>query len=148
MALPEGGFDMRVYESDKIRNVAILGHSGSGKSNLTEAIHYTAGLTNRISKPTDEAKYTSSMGLFSIEYKNNKYNFIDTPGYFDFAGELTSAMQAVSGAIIVVDGTTDLQVGTEKALEITDELNMPKFIFVNKIDSEKSDYEKILEQLK
>ena len=148
MALPEGGFDMRVYESDKIRNVAILGHSGSGKSNLTEAIHYTAGLTNRISKPTDEAKYTSSMGLFSIEYKNNKYNFIDTPGYFDFAGELTSAMQAVSGAIIVVDGTTDLQVGTEKALEITDELNMPKFIFVNKIDSEKSDYEKILEQLR
>lgn len=148
MAKPEGGFDMRVYESDKIRNVAILGHSGSGKSNLTEAIHFTAGLTNRISKPTDEAKFTSSMGLFSIEYKNNKYNFIDTPGYFDFAGEITSAMKAASGAIIVVDGTTDLQVGTEKALEITDELNMPKFIFVNKIDSEKSDYEKILDQLR
>lgn len=148
MAKPEGGFDMRVYESDKIRNVAILGHSGSGKSNLTEAIHFTAGLTNRISKPTDEAKFTSSMGLFSVEYKNNKYNFIDTPGYFDFAGEITSAMKAASGAIIVVDGTTDLQVGTEKALEVTDELNMPKFIFVNKIDSEKAEYEKILEQLR
>lgn len=139
---------MRVYESDKIRNVAVLGHSGSGKSNLMEAINYTVGLTNRISKPTDEAKYTSSLGLFSVEYRNNKYNFLDTPGYFDFSGEITSAMQASSGAVIVVDGTTDLQVGTEKALEITDDLNMPRFIFVNKIDSDKAEYQKILDQLR
>lgn len=139
---------MRVYESDKIRNVAILGHSGSGKSNLMEAVNFTVGLTKRISKPTDEAKFTSSLGLYSVEYRNNKYNFLDTPGYFDFSGELTSVMQAASGAVIVVDGTTDLQVGTEKALEITDDLNMPRFIFVNKIDSDKADYEKILDQLR
>lgn len=139
---------MRVYESDKIRNVAILGHAGSGKSNLIEAIHYTAGLANRISKPTDEVKLTTSVGLYAVEYNDNKYNFLDTPGYFDFSGEVTSAMKAASGAIIMVDGTTDLQVGTEKALEITDDLSMPKFIFVNKIDSEKADYEKILEQLR
>lgn len=139
---------MRVFESDKIRNVAILGHSGSGKSNLNEAIHYTAGLVNRISKPTDEIKLTSSMNLYALDYNNNKYNFIDTPGYFDFQGEVSSAMTAAAGAIIVVDGTTDLQVGTEKALEITDDLNDPRFIFVNKIDSEKADYEKILNQLR
>lgn len=139
---------MKVYESDKIRNVAILGHAGSGKSNLIEAIHFTAGLAKRISKPTDEVKLTNVLGLYAVEYNNNKYNFLDTPGYFDFSGELSSAMRAALGAIIVVDGTTDLQVGTEKALEITDDLSMPKFIFVNKIDSEKADYEKILNQLR
>ncbi len=139
---------MKVYESDKIRNVAILGHAGSGKSNLIEAIQYTAGLVNRISKPTDEVKLTNTVGLYAIEYNNNKYNFLDTPGYFDFSGEVTSAMSAALGAILVVDGTTDLQVGTEKALEITDDLAMPRLIFVNKIDSEKADYEKILDQLR
>ncbi|MBP2028827.1 elongation factor G [Acetoanaerobium pronyense] len=139
---------MRVYESDKIRNIAILGHSGSGKSNLMEAINYTVKLTNKISKPTDEPKLTSSMNLHSLEWSNHKYNFIDTPGYFDFEGETVSAMAAASGTIIVVDGTTDLQVGTDKALELTDEYQTPRFIFVNKIDSEKSDYDKIVEQLR
>lgn len=139
---------MRVYESDKIRNVAILGHAGSGKSNLIEAIHFTAGLANRISKPTDPIKLTTTVGLYAVEYNHYKYNFLDTPGYLDFTGDVISALRAASGAIIMVDGTTDLQVGTESALEMTDELDMPKFIFVNKIDSEKSDYEKILEQLR
>lgn len=139
---------MKKYESEKIRNVAILGHSGSGKSNLIEAIHFTAGLANKISKPTDAINLTSSMKLFSVEYHNNKYNILDTPGYFDFSGEVISAMGAASGAIIVVDGTTDLQVGTDKALEITDDFNVPRLIFVNKIDSEKADYNKILDQLR
>ena len=139
---------MRVYESDKIRNVAILGHAGSGKSNLIEAIHYTAGLANRISKPTDPIKLTTTVGLYAVEYNNYKYNFLDTPGYLDFQGDMISALRAASGAIILVDGTTDLQVGTENALEMTDELDMPKFILVNKIDSEKADYEKILVQLR
>ena len=139
---------MRVYESDKIRNIAILGHSGSGKSNLMEAVHFTVKLTNRISKPTDDAKLTSSMNLYSLEWRDHKYNFLDTPGYFDFDGETVSAMAAASGTIIVVDGTTDLQVGTDKALELTDDYQTPRFIFVNKIDSDKSDYDKILEQLR
>lgn len=139
---------MRVYESEKIRNIAILGHSGSGKTNLTEAILYTGGILSRISKPTDDVKLTSSMNLFSLEWNEYKYNFLDTPGYFDFEGEIVSAMAAASGSIIVVDGTTDLQVGTDKALEITDEYRTPRFIFVNKIDSEKADFDKILEQLR
>ena len=139
---------MKVYESEKIRNVAILGHSGSGKSNLLEAFLYTVGKTNRISKPTDVAKITSSLGLNTIEYKEHKYNFIDTPGYFDFEGEVISATIAAASSIIVVDSTTSLQVGTDKALEICDDYNMPRFIFVNKIDSEKADYQKILDELK
>ena len=139
---------MKVYESEKIRNVAILGHSGSGKSNLLEAFLYTVGKTNRISKPTDVAKITSSLGLNTIEYKDHKYNFIDTPGYFDFEGEVISATIAAASTIIVVDSTTSIQVGTDKALEISDDYNMPRFIFVNKIDSEKADYQKILDELK
>ncbi|OPJ54935.1 elongation factor G [Alkalithermobacter paradoxus] len=139
---------MKFYESSKIRNIVILGHGGSGKTNLTEAILYTNKLTNRISKPNDKINMTTSLNLIPVEWNNYKYNFIDTPGYFDFYGEVVSAMKATSGAIIVVDATTDIEVGTDKALEITDENNTPRFIFVNKIDSEKADYDKVLEQLR
>ncbi|EHL19763.1 hypothetical protein HMPREF9628_01279 [Peptoanaerobacter stomatis] len=139
---------MKVYESDQIRNIAILGHSGSGKSNLMEAFLYTTGKTNRISKPTDQVKITSSLGLNAIEWKDHKYNILDTPGYFDFEGETISASIAAASTIIVVDATTSLQVGTDKALEFSDNYNFPRFIFVNKIDSEKADYERILDELK
>lgn len=139
---------MKVYGSNKIRNVVILGHGGCGKTNLTESILYTNKIVNRISKPNDTINMTSTLNLIPIEWNDHKYNFIDTPGYFDFHGEIVSAMRAVSGGIIVVDGTTDLQVGTDKAIEITDESKTPLFIFVNKIDSEKANYNKILDQLR
>ena len=139
---------MKAYEAQKIRNVAILGHSGSGKSNLIEAILYTGGKLDRISKPTDAAKITSSLGLTSLEYKDYKYNIIDTPGYFDFESEVISSLLAVASVIIVADSTTSLQVGTDKALEFADDNNLPRFIFVNKIDSEKADYYKVLDELK
>ena len=139
---------MKAYEAQKIRNVAILGHSGSGKSNLIEAILYTGGKLDRISKPTDAAKITSSLGLTSLEYKDYKYNIIDTPGYFDFESEVISSLLAVASVIIVADSTTSLQVGTDKALEFADDNNLPRFIFVNKIDSEKAEYYKVLDELK
>lgn len=139
---------MKVYESDKIRNIVILGHGGCGKTNLTESILYTNKLSNRISKPNDSMNMTTTMNLIPVEWNDHKYNFLDTPGYFDFHGEIVSAMKAATGSIIVVDGTAELQVGTDKALEITDENKTPRFIFVNKIDSEKANYNKILEQLR
>ena len=139
---------MRIYESDSIRNVAILGHSGAGKSNMTEALEYTAGLTARISNPNDNLKISSSTTLHAVEYQSLKFNFLDIPGYTDFFGELESGLAAADGAVIIVDGTTDLSVGTETSLELTDNRNIPKFIFVNKIDSEKADYEKTLSQLR
>lgn len=137
---------MKVYNNDKIRNVVVLGHSGCGKTNLVEAIMFNNKLSNRITKPNEAINMTYSMGLIPIEYNNYKYNFLDTPGYFDFHGEVVSAIAASNGAIIVIDGTTDLQVGTEKALEMTDE-NTPRIIFINKIDNEKADYKKVLSQL-
>lgn len=139
---------MKVYESDKIRNIVVLGHGGCGKTNLTESILYTNKLSNRISRPNDSINMTTTMNLIPIEWNDHKYNFLDTPGYFDFHGEIVSAMKAATGSIIVVDGTTELQVGTDKALEITDENKTPRFVFVNKIDSEKANYNKILEQLR
>lgn len=139
---------MRVYETDKIRNIVLLGHAGCGKSNLIEAILYTNNLVNRVTKPTDDAKMTSTLEVTPVEWNDHKYNFIDTPGYFDFHGETISAMRAAAGAIIIVDGTSDIEVGTDRALEVTDEHSTPRLIFVNKIDSEKANYEKVLDQLR
>lgn len=138
---------MKTYESNSIRNVAILGHSGSGKSNMAEALEFIAGLTKRIENPGND-RISSSTSLHTIEYQSLKFNFLDIPGYSDFFGELESGLAGADGAIIIVDGTTDLSVGTETALELADSRNIPRFIFVNKIDSEKSNYEKILSQLR
>ncbi|KXZ38941.1 elongation factor G [Alkalithermobacter thermoalcaliphilus JW-YL-7 = DSM 7308] len=139
---------MKFYESDRIRNVVVLGHGGAGKTNLLEAIYFTNNLVNRITRPSDKTNMTTSLNLSCIEWNNYKYNIIDTPGYFDFYADVVSAVNAALGAIIVVDATTDIQVGTDKAFEITDQYNIPKIIFVNKIDSEKADYKKVLDQLK
>jgi elongation factor G len=137
---------MKVYNSDKIRNVVILGHSGCGKTNLVEAIMFNNKLSNKITKPNEAINMTYTMGLIPIEHNGYKYNFLDTPGYFDFHGEVVSAMAASNGAVIVIDGTNNLEVGTEKALEMTDD-NTPRIIFINKIDNEKADYNNVIDQL-
>lgn len=137
---------MKVYDIESIRNIAILGQTGAGKSNFIESLEYTAGLKSKISQ--DETKMTNSVRLSSVEYQNIKYNLLDIPGYADFAGELESGLYASAGAIIVIDSTVDLSIGVETAMQACDDRKLPRFIFVNKIDSEKADYEKILSQLK
>ncbi|WP_064580177.1 elongation factor G [Streptobacillus moniliformis] len=139
---------MKIYDSDNMRNVGILGHSGSGKSNMLESLEFTANLITRISSPTEQFKMSNNLTLSSVEYQNMKYNLLDIPGYSDFYGELESGLAAIAGAIITIDATTDLSVGTEIALELTEERKIPKFIFINKIDSDKADYSKILNQLR
>ncbi|MBO3445453.1 elongation factor G [Clostridium sp. CCUG 7971] len=137
---------MKVYDSNMLRNISVLGHSGCGKTNLIEAISYTANLTNKIPKITDKVTMTYSMGLVPIEYNDFKYNLLDTPGYFDFSGEVISSLSASDAAIIVIDATTDVQVGTEKSLELTG--NIPKIMFINKIDNEKARYKDTLAMLR
>ncbi len=139
---------MTICESDKIRNIAVLGHSGSGKSILKDAILFSTNISDVSPIYEKATNISSDMNLFTVNWKGFKYNFIDTPGYADFYGEVVSGMSPAAGAIIIVDGTEDLQVGTDKALEITDEMQMPKLLFVNKIDSENADYYKILDQLR
>ncbi len=137
---------MKVYDNDMLRNIAILGHSGCGKTNLIEAIAYTSNLTNKIPKIMDKVNMTYSMGLVPVEYNDYKYNLLDTPGYFDFSGEVISSLSASDAAIIVIDATTDIQVGTEKSLELTH--NIPKIMFINKIDNEKARYKDTLSMLR
>ena len=137
---------MKVYDSNMIRNISILGHSGCGKTNLIEAISFTTNHKNKMPKLGDKVNMTYSMRLVPVEYNEYKYNLLDTPGYFDFNGEAISALNASDAAIIVVDATTDIQVGTEKALELTN--NIPRIIFINKIDNEKSRYKDTLEMLR
>ena len=140
------GAYMKVYDSNMLRNIAVLGHSGCGKTNLIEAIAYTSNLTNKISKQNDKVNMTYTLGLVPVEYNNYKYNLLDTPGYFDFCGEVISSLTASDAAIIVIDATTDIQVGTEKSLELTEDV--PKIMFINKIDNEKSRYKDTLEMLR
>ena len=137
---------MKVYDSNDLRNVAILGHSGCGKSNLIEAIAYTTNISKKMPKLSDKVNMTYSIELASIEYNGIKHNLLDTPGYFDFSGEVISSLRASDVAIIVIDATSPIQVGTEKSLELTE--NMPKIMFINKIDNEKARYKDAIEMLR
>ncbi|MDU4879332.1 MAG: elongation factor G [Clostridioides difficile] len=136
---------MKVYDSKMLRNVAVLGHSGCGKTNRIETIAYTAN-TNKIPKLTDKVNMTYSMGLIPIEYNDYKFNLLDTPGYFDFSGDVVSSLRASDAAIIVIDATAPIQVGTEKSLELTE--SIPKIMFINKIDNEKARYKDAIAMLR
>ncbi|WP_101774026.1 elongation factor G [Peptostreptococcus faecalis] len=135
---------MKVYNSEKIRNIAVLGHSGSGKTNLLETIAHAANI-NKIPKLSNNVQMTYSMSLMPIEYEGFKFNFLDTPGYTDFGGDMVSALYASDAAIIVIDATDPMQVGTEKAFELTE--GIPKIMFINKIDNEKARYKDVIEML-
>ena len=137
---------MKVYNSNDLRNVAILGHSGCGKSNLIDALAYTTNISKKMPKLSDKVNMTYSIGLDPIEYNGVKYNFLDTPGYFDFTGEVISSLRASDAAIIVIDATNPIQVGTEKSLELTED--MPKIMFINKIDNEKARYKDAIAMLR
>ncbi len=147
------------YGTEFIRNIALLGHGGDGKTTLNEAILYSLGVIDRFGKVEDgntvsdydpeEIKRTISIStsIAPVEYKNNKINFLDCPGYFDFAGEVTGALSVADAAVIVLSGVSGLVVGGEKAIALTKKLNLPKLIFINQMDRENADYHKVLDQL-
>ncbi len=151
---------MKVYSSEQIRNVVLLGHGGSGKTTLVEAMAHVAGLTNRQGKVTDgntisdfdkeEIKrgFSINTSCIPIEWKDCKLNILDTPGYFDFVGEAKEATRVADSAIIVVSGKSGVEVGTEIAWEHADEMGIPKMIFVTDMDDDKADIHRILEQLR
>ena len=150
---------MKVYETDKIRNLALVGHSGSGKTTLTEAILFITGVTKRQGRIEDgntvsdfdkeEIARNVSIGTAVIpaEWNDTKFNFLDAPGYFDFAGEMYGALRASEGAILLVDASSGVEVGTEKAGKYTEEHNIPKIIFLNKMDKENVNFEKVLDNI-
>lgn len=151
---------MKDYKVDRIRNVALLGHGGSGKTTLTESILFNLNLVNRMGKVTEgntvsdfdkeEISRGFSIGssVIPVEWNDSKYNILDTPGYFDFVGEVFGSLRVAGGAVIMVDATSGIEVGTEKAWKFTEKRAMPKIIFVNKMDKENVNYVKIIKELK
>lgn len=146
---------MRVYETSQIRNVVVLGHGGCGKTTLMEAMAYVTGVTNRQGKVEDgntisdfdkeEQKRLMSIGMsvIPIEYEDVKVNFLDTPGSFDFIGEVEEAMSAAGAAVIVVNAKAGIQIGTEKAWELCEKYNLPRIIFVTGMDDDQASFRRI-----
>ena len=137
---------MNVYTTDKIRNVVLLGHGGAGKTSLAEAFGYISGITSRMGKISDgntisdygkeEQKrgFSVSASVIPVEWEGTKINFIDTPGYFDFVGEVEEAVSAAGAAIIVVNGRSGVEVGTRKAWDLCEKYKLPRIFFVTDMD--------------
>ncbi|MGN0325977.1 MAG: elongation factor G, partial [Lachnospiraceae bacterium] len=150
---------MNVYTTEKIRNVVLLGHSGAGKTSLAEAMGYLAGLTSRMGKVEDgntisdfgkeeQKRHTSvSTSVIPLEWSDCKINLMDTPGGFDFVGEMEEAVSAADAAIIVVSGKAGVEVGTEKAWEICEKNNLPRMFFVTDMDVDNASYKNVVEEL-
>src|SRR5213594_366575 len=148
---------MRSYGPDKIRNIGLFGHGGSGKTTLTEALLLTAKATTRAGRvedgntvsdyDPDEQKRQMSINLSiaPLEWKNTKINIVDAPGYADFAGDVAATMRVLDGAIVVLDGAGGVEVGTEAVWEVAVANRLPRIIFVNKLDRENASFFRAVE---
>ena len=151
---------MREYHASSIRNIAILGHLGSGKTSLSESLLYVSGAIekkgeverkNTVSDYTQEEQNrqtTLSASLIPVEWKNHKINFIDTPGNEEFIGEVENVLAVVKGAILVIDASKGIEVGTERAWDELRNRNIPTLILVNKMDKENINFENILDNIR
>lgn len=150
---------MNVYTTDKIRNVCLLGHGGSGKTSLVEAMAYLSGITSRMGKVTDgntvsdygkeeqKRQFSISTSVIPIEWEGHKINILDTPGYFDFVGEVEEALSAAGAAIIVVNGKAGIEVGTLKAWELCEKYKLPRFIYVSNMDVDNASFRQVVEDM-
>ena len=150
---------MKVYRTDEIRNVVLLGHGGCGKTSLVEAMAYVSGAVNRMGKVADgntisdfdkeEQKrgFSISTSLVPIEWEKAKINILDTPGYFDFVGEVEEAVSAADAAVVVVSGKAGVEVGTEKAWELCDKYNLPRMVYVTEMDVDDASFREVVQQL-
>jgi elongation factor G len=150
---------MKVYTTDKIRNVVLLGHGGSGKTSLAEAFAYLSGITSRMGRVPDgntvsdygkeeqKRKFSINASVIPIEWEGCKINVIDTPGYFDFVGEAEEAVSAAGAAIIVVNGKSGIEVGTQKAWELCEKYKLPRFIYVSNMDVDNASFRQVVEDM-
>lgn len=151
---------MKGYTSETIRNVALLGHGGCGKTTFLESALLTTGVIKKLGKVEDgntvsdydkmeiEKGYSINTSIVPIEWKDSKINFIDTPGYFDFVGEVNAALRAAEAAVILVDAGSGIQVGTEAAWKACERYKTPRFIVINKRDKDEFDFYKTFDELK
>ena len=150
---------MATIETKRIRNVALLGHGGCGKTSLAEAMLYTSGAIDRLGKVGDgntvcdydaeeiARKFSLSGAIAPLMWKDIKINVLDCPGYLDFAGETSQILRVADSALIVVDGKSGIQVGTELAWDAATEAGLPKAFFINKFDDNEARFAKVLDAL-
>ncbi|MBQ1310710.1 MAG: elongation factor G [Blautia sp.] len=150
---------MDVYTTDKIRNVVLLGHGGCGKTTLAEAMAYLAGMTSRQGRVEDgntisdfdkeeiKRHFSISTTVIPVPWQKCKVNILDTPGYFDFVGEVEEAVGAADAAIIVISGKAGVQVGAQKAWNLCEKYKLPRMIFVTDMDLDDVSYRQIVEDL-
>ena len=150
---------METYKYEKIRNVAVLGHGGSGKTTLVEAMAYTTGLITRQGKveegntisdfDREEIKrmFSISTSVVPVIWEDTKINFLDTPGYFDFVGEVEEAVSACDAAVIVISAKKGIEVGTRKAWEICERYKIPRIFFVTDMDDDNASFRQVVEDL-
>jgi len=149
---------MKVYPTDGIRNIALVGHGGTGKTSMAEAMIYNTGVIKRLGKVDDgntvadylpeeiKKKITISTSLVPCEYKNCKINILDTPGYADFYFEVCGALRVVDSMLLLFSATAGVEVQTQIIWE--ENPDIPKFVFINKMDRENADFNKVLTQIK
>ena len=150
---------MKDYKTNKLRNLALVGHSGAGKTSLTESLLYFTKAINRVGKVADgntvsdyekqeiKRKISIQTSIIPVEYKDYKVNFIDAPGFFDFEGEVINALRASESALFVIDGENGIEVGTEKYWKYTENISLPRIIFVNKLDKENAKFNQVVSDL-
>ena len=150
---------MAKFDTKSIRNLALLGHGGSGKTSLAEALIYITGGSDRLGKIADgntvcdydaeEVKrgFTLSASIAPVEWKNIKINIIDTPGYLDFVGEANQALRVAGSAVITVDAKAGVEVGTELAWDSATAYGVPKVFFVNKCDDPEANFDRVFKEL-
>ncbi len=150
---------MKIYTTDKIRNVVLLGHSGCGKTSLVEAMAYLAKMTTRMGKVADgntisdydkeevTRHFSINTSVIPIIWEDTKINILDTPGLFDFVGEVEEAVAVADAAIIVVSGKHGIEVGTRKAWEICEKYKLPRMIFVTNMDNDNASYRQVVQDL-
>jgi len=151
---------MRVYTGEHIRNVAVLGHGASGKTALVDALAFVAGTTKRHGSVKDgtaltdytpdeiERKYSISLAVAYAEWMDTKINFIDTPGYLDFAGDALAGAWAADAGLIVVSATGSVEVGTEQVFQYCDERGLPRMFYVSLMDKEHANFNRVVEDIK
>lgn len=151
---------MKDYKTENLRNVGLIGHGSAGKTSIAEAMLFNTGVLDRFGKVDDgntttdfdpeeiKRRISISAAVAPCDWKDVRINLIDTPGYFDFVGELVASLKVCDGAVIAVDSVSGVEVGTEKAWDLVEEREIPCMFFINKMDRENANFSKVEAQLR